>query len=114
MRRFKTEGPGDKFAGAFFLAASLPRTPARLCDAMTTSRHTRRAFAPLLPLLLLLCAAAQPARAQRAYKIDETEYTRCDLSEVSQVTDLPMPVFVELERHPKARAAVVVYGPSAG
>jgi hypothetical protein len=65
--------------------------------------------------LLLLCAAcAAAARGQQAYKIDETDYTRCDLSEVSHVTDLPSPVFVELGKHPEARAAVVVYSTPPG
>ena len=82
---------------------------------MTSSLPTaRRTFA----LLLFVCAVAQvAARAQgqpRAYKIDETDYTRCDLSEVPQVTDLPMPIFVELDKHMGAKAAVVVYAPLPG
>lgn len=73
--------------------------------------HVGRFFA-----LLLLCAAcAADARGQqRAYKVEETEYTRCDLSEVSQVTDEPMSIVVELDRHPGAKAAVVVYASEPG
>jgi hypothetical protein len=71
-----------------------------------------------LALLLFVCAASHvAARAQgqpRAYKIDETNYTRCDLSEVPHVTDLPSPIFVELGHHPDARVAVVVYAPRPG
>lgn len=78
-----------------------------------TSRRARGALAPPL-LLLLLSAAAVPARGRQAYKIDETPNTRCDLSEVAQVTDPSMPLFVELGRHPRARAAVVVYARPAG
>ena len=74
------------------------------------SSHIRRAVA--LALLSAACAAA--ASGQRAYKIDETEYTRCDLSEVSHVTDLPSPVFVELDKHPEAKAAIVVYSTRTG
>src|ERR1044071_2382093 len=70
------------------------------------SNNLRRIFAPLL--LALTCAAA--ARGQQAYKIDETDYTRCDLGEVAQVTDLPMPLFVALNEHPQAKVAIVVYG----
>src|SRR5687768_13510650 len=81
---------------------------------MTTSRHARRAFAPLLPLLLLLCAAATEARAQRAYKIDETDNTRCDLSEVLQVGAPSAAVFDALARQPGAKAAVVVHAPQPG
>src|SRR5829696_3465263 len=73
-------------------------------------KNIRRAVALLL--LSLTCAAA--ARGQQAYKIDETDYTRCDLSEVSQVTDLPVPLFVELGKHADARAAVVAYSPRPG
>ncbi|HEV7889354.1 MAG TPA: hypothetical protein VGP08_01885 [Pyrinomonadaceae bacterium] len=68
-----------------------------------------------LALALFLCAASHVvARAQQAYKIDETDYTRCDLSEVPYVTDLSSPVFVELGRHPDAKVAVVVYAPRPG
>ena len=70
----------------------------------------RRALARLLLFLLAASGAASHARAQQAYKIDETLNTRCDLSEVSQVTDPPMPLFVELEKHTRAKAAVVVHG----
>jgi len=70
----------------------------------------RRAFAPLLLQLLLLFVAAPPARGQQTYKIDEVGRARCDLSEVPQVTDTSMPLFVELKRQPAARAAIVVYG----
>jgi hypothetical protein len=80
---------------------------------MTTSRHARRAFAPLLPLLLL-CAAATDARAQRAYKVDETDYTRCDLSEVLQVGDPSAAVFDALAGQPGAKAAVVVHASQPG
>lgn len=67
------------------------------------NKNTRLAVALLL--LSLPCAAA---RGQQASKIDETEYTRCDLSEVSQVTDLPSPVFAALAEHPDAKVAIVV------
>ena len=78
---------------------------------MMTSHVRRRAFAPLLLLCVAACAAFAPrARGQQAYKIDEADRARCDLSEVPQVTDPPMPIFVELEKHPAARAAIVVYG----
>src|SRR5215207_3690725 len=68
--------------------------------------NTRGALALLL--LSLACAAA--ARGQQAYKIDEAGRARCDLGEVPQVTDPGMPVFVQLDKHPNAKAAVVVYG----
>lgn len=77
---------------------------------MKSSPNIRRAV-ELLLLLSLTCGAA---RGQKAYKIDETDYTRCDLSEVSQVTDEPMPIFVELGKHPEAKAAVVVYADLPG
>ena len=78
---------------------------------MTKPRpNIRRVFA--LMLLSVTCFAA--ARGQQAYKIDETDYTRCDLSEVPQVTDPPMPLFVELDRQPAAKAAVVVYASQPG
>jgi hypothetical protein len=73
-----------------------------------SSPNKRRALAPLLLLLCVAASAAPDAAAQRAYKIDETEYTRCDLSEVSQVTDLPSPVFAALDAQPTAKVAVVV------
>lgn len=69
----------------------------------------------VLAATIFVCASAHVvARAQRAYKIDETDYTRCDLSEVPHVTDLPSPVFVELGRHPDAKVAVVVQAPRPG
>lgn len=74
---------------------------------MKSSVNLRLVFA----LLPLLCAAA---RGQQAYKIDGTDYARCDLSEVPHVTDLPSPLFVELGKHPEAKAAVVVYSPLPG
>src|SRR4051812_12903492 len=64
--------------------------------------------------LLFLCVTCGVARGQRAYKIDEITYTRCDLSEVPQVTDEPMPIFVELGKHPEAKAAVIVYAELPG
>lgn len=70
------------------------------------SQNIRAAVALLL--LSLTCATA--ARGQRAYKIDETDYARCDLSEVPYVTDLSRPLFVELGKHPEARVAIVVHG----
>lgn len=76
-------------------------------------RKVRRTLA----LLLFVCASHVVTRAQerpRAYKIDETDYTRCDLSEVPPVTDLPSPVYVELGRHPEAKVAVVVQAPRPG
>lgn len=69
--------------------------------------------AVVLLLLSLACAAAARGQ-QRAYKIDETTYTRCDLSEIPQLTDSSMPVFVELEKRPGARVAVVVYASRPG
>lgn len=68
----------------------------------------------LAALLLIPLACAAAARGQRASKIDETEYTRCDLAEVSQVTDAPSPVFAALGGGPEARVAVVVRGPLPG
>lgn len=68
--------------------------------------NTRRALA----LLLLSAACCGATRGQQAYKIDEAGRARCDLGEVPQVTDLGMPVFVQLDKHPNAKAAVVVYG----
>ena len=73
--------------------------------------NIRRAFA--LALLSVACAAFARGQ-QEARRIDETERARCDLSEVPQVTDLTRPLFVELGRHPRARAAVVVHAPRAG
>ena len=77
-----------------------------------SSPNKRRPFAPLL--LLCLASAAPEALAQRAYKIDETENTRCDLSEVAQVTDRTAAILAALDARPGARAAVVVHGPLAG
>lgn len=74
------------------------------------SQNIRRVVALLL--LSLTCAAV--ARGQRAYKIDETDYARCDLSEVPYVTDLSRPLFVELGKHPEAQVAIVVYGKFPG
>ena len=96
--------------GPFFHGLISPAAAARFDDTMT-SHKPRRAFAPLL--LLLLCAAA-PARGQQAYKIEDINYTRCDLSEVPQLTDLPMPLFVELDKHPDAKVVIVVYARPAG
>lgn len=79
---------------------------------MTEQSKNVSRFAAAL-LLSLTCAAAARGQ-QRAYKIDETDYTRCDLSEVPQVTDEPMPLFAELGRHGDARVAVVVYSPRPG
>lgn len=78
------------------------------------SPNNCRALAPLFLLLCLAAAAPPPAHAQRAYKIDETEYTRCDLSEVSPLTDSSSPLFVELDKHPEAKAAVVLYARQPG
>jgi hypothetical protein len=65
-------------------------------------------------MLLLICASAHVAayaqEQPRAYKIDEMTRPRCDLGEVSQITDESAPVFVALAAHPDAKAAVVVYG----
>jgi len=68
----------------------------------------------LAALLLLCLTCASAARGQQAYKIDETDNTRCDLGEVAQVTDLPMPLFVELNKHREAKVAIVVYAPRPG
>lgn len=68
-----------------------------------------------LALAASVCAFAHvAARAQQAYKIDETDYTRCDLSEVPQLTDEGMPVFNVLKVHADTRVAVVVYAPQPG
>src|SRR5687768_16164240 len=80
---------------------------------MTTSRHTRRAFAPLLALLLL-SAAGREEGAQRAEQIDETDNARCDRSEVLQVGAPSAAVFDALARQPGAKAAVVVHAPQPG
>lgn len=66
-----------------------------------------------LALVFFVCACAHvAARAQQqAYKIDETDYTRCDLGEVPHVTDFDRPLFVALKEHPQARVAVIVRGP---
>ena len=73
--------------------------------------NSLRRFCRTLASVLLVCASARvAARGQeRAYKIDEVPHTRCNVSEIPQVTDPPMPLFVELDRRPTAKAAVVVY-----
>jgi len=78
-----------------------------------TSKDKRLTFAPLL-LLLPLCLSTPTARGQQAYKIDETDYTRCDLSEVPPVGDPSAAVFKAMAEHPEARAAVVVYASEPG
>jgi len=68
-----------------------------------------------LALVISVCAFAHVAtRAQQAYKIDETDYTRCDLSEVPQLTDEGMPIFTVLKVHADTRVAVVVYAQQPG
>jgi hypothetical protein len=74
------------------------------------SPNVRRAAA----LLLLTLAFAAAARAEQAYKIDETDYTRCDLSEMSVVNDLGGAIFKALAERPDAKAAIVVYSPKTG
>lgn len=65
-----------------------------------------------LLLLFLPCAAARGQ--QQAYKVDETDDTRCDLSEVYVVNDLGGAIFKALAERPDAKAAVVVYSPKTG
>jgi hypothetical protein len=77
---------------------------------MKQGTHIRRAVA----LVLLSAACAAAARAQQAHKVDETDYTRCDLSEIPQVTDESVPLFVALGEQPGAKAAVVVYADQPG
>jgi hypothetical protein len=62
--------------------------------------------------LLFLCLhfTAASFQAQEAYKIDETTYLRCDLSEVPQITDPPMPIFKALAENQEAQVAIIVYG----
>lgn len=73
------------------------------------SNNVRRVFA-----LVLICVACGAARGQQAYKIDETDYTRCDLSEVNVVNDLGGAVFKALAERPEAKAAIVVYSRRTG
>jgi hypothetical protein len=80
---------------------------------MTKPNNPARRLAALL-LLSLTCAAAAGAQQQRAYKIEETDYTRCDVSEIPQLSQETMPLFVEMGRHPRAKAAVVVYADQPG
>lgn len=61
-------------------------------------------------LLLCLHAASASLNAQEAYKVDETTYLRCDLSEVPQITDSPMPIFKALNENKEAKLAIIVYG----
>jgi hypothetical protein len=75
--------------------------------------NINRRVAALL-LLSLACAAAARGQQQRAHKIDETDYTRCDLSEMNVVNDLGGAIFKALAERPEAKAAVVVYSPRAG
>lgn len=63
-------------------------------------------------LLSLTCAAARGQ--QQAYKIDETDYTRCDLSEMNVVNDLGGAIFKALAERPDAKAAIVVYSTETG
>src|ERR1044072_486279 len=77
------------------------------------SPNNRRPFA----LLLLLCVAACVTTArgqQQAYKIDETDYTRCDLSEMNIVNDLGGAIFKALAERPEAKGAIGVYAPETG
>jgi hypothetical protein len=77
---------------------------------MKLSSNVRLVFA-----LLLLSAACAAARGQQqAYKIEETTYTRCDLSEVPQLTEESLPFSVELDKHPEAKVALVVYANQPG
>lgn len=69
-----------------------------------------RELLTLPAVLLLLFFVTAEAEAQGAYKIDEVINPRCDLSEVPQITDLPSPIFVELNKHKDARVAIIVYG----
>ena len=94
------------FAGAFPFLLETKTMPNSL-------RRVGRALA----LVLFVCASANVttfAQGRRAYKIDETDYLRCDLGEVAQVTFGDVPLFAALKEHPDARAAVVVHGPQAG
>jgi len=61
-------------------------------------------------LSVCLHFVAAKVSAQEARKIDETTYLRCDLSEVPQITDSPMPLFKALADDQEARAAIIVYG----
>lgn len=61
-------------------------------------------------LVLCLHFTAASFRAQEAYKVDETTYLRCDLSEVPQITDPPMPIFKALDENKEAQVAIIVYG----
>jgi hypothetical protein len=78
------------------------------------SNITCRAAALLLLLSLACAGAARGQQQQPAYKVDETDYTRCDLSEMYVVNDLGGGIFKALAERPGAKAAVVVYSPLAG
>jgi hypothetical protein len=71
--------------------------------------NLKKSFTLLLPVLCLLAIAVR-LKAQEAYKIDETSYLRCDLSEVPQITDSPMPIFKALNENKEAQSAIIVYG----
>lgn len=67
-------------------------------------------FISSLALLLCLHFAAGKLTAQEAYKLDETTNLRCDLSEVPQITDPPVPIFKALDENKEAQVAIIVYG----
>ena len=79
-----------------------------------TTTDRRRAFARLVILCAATSAAARGARAQTAYKIDETDYTRCDLSEVAPVSVSSAPVFEALAKDAGAKVALVVHADRPG
>jgi len=63
-----------------------------------------------MALLTCLLFSATSLSAQEAYKIDEAINPRCDLSEVPQVTDTPMPLFKALAENRAAKVAIIVHG----
>lgn len=63
-----------------------------------------------LSLILCLLSVATNLKAQEAFKVDEAVNPRCDLSEVPQIVDPPMPLFIALNEHKEAQAAIIVYG----
>lgn len=69
-----------------------------------------RKIMALFILVLCLHFTAASFNAQEAYKVDETTYLRCDLSEVPQITDPPMPIFKALDENKEAQLAIIVYG----
>lgn len=77
------------------------------------SHNNRRPFALLLLLCVVVCVTTAHGQ-QQAYKIDETDYTRCDLSEMNIVNDLGGAIFKALAERPEAKAAIVVYAPKTG